>query len=103
MTTEEFQLLMKMMLEMADKQDRIHEISIRNSVVLEEHARRSTASEERLEVQERKLEASLSNLDERFNPIEDHIKFVGWVLKGGVSLITLAGIIVGIVEFLRTL
>lgn len=94
MNNDEYQLLMKMMLEMK-------EIGIRNTVVLEEHARRSTASEARLALQEEKMEKLQEHFDKRMEPIEDHIKFYARLFKGAASLLALAGVVATIVEVVR--
>lgn len=101
MTSDEFQQLLKIILEVKDVAVRNSEIAVRNSVVLEEHARRSAASEQRLELQEEKIGEMREHFDTRLDPIEDHIKFVSWLVKGAVGLLTLAGVIAGIVEVVR--
>lgn len=68
----------------------------KNSIVLEEHARRSLASERRLEVQEQKLELFIKSLDSRLDPIEDYIKLSAFLLKLGIGAITLASTVIGI-------
>lgn len=70
-----------------------HEISIKNSVILDEHARRSTASERRLDLQEEKFDEFVKKMQ----PIEDHVKSVKSVTKFMNVALKVLGTIVTIV------
>lgn len=91
--------LFHMILDMKKDQAEIKEATIKNTATLEEHVRRTEASEARLEIQEEKLDRFI----DRMEPFEDHVKFVNMSLKVLVGVITLTGIIVGIVAAIRAL
>lgn len=71
------------------KFDQMHEVLIKNSVVLVEHERRSTASEARLTIVENKIDKNQTG--------KERIK--GFLIITG-SLITTAAAVAGIIELL---
>lgn len=91
-----FDKLFEMVLEIRDQ-------TVKNSTVLEEHARRSAASEERLEVQEHKLEKFMEHVEQRLEPINDHIKQVSWFSKLIIGAGVATGTILGIIEAIQKL
>lgn len=84
------------------------EMTTSNKAVLEEHARRSTASEVRLDVQEEKLEQFIEDME----PVQEHIRAVSTltkfivkgskvvtnVLKAGAAILAIIG---AVKEFLK--
>lgn len=78
------------------------EMTYANSIVLDEHARRSEASESRLDVQEEKLEKFM----EKMEPIQDHVKAIetlkgagGTTLKVIATILSIAGAVAGFLKF----
>jgi hypothetical protein len=101
MDSPDTQLLAKLILDI--KQDvgsiqkdlsETKEITIRNTVVLEEHARRSKASEDRLEVQEEKLD----NFIEKMEPVQDHVKVVAALTKTFTTVVKVVGVVVSVIS-----
>jgi hypothetical protein len=64
-----------------------------NSVVLEEHARRSRASESRLDVQEEKLDKFILEME----PVKDHVKTVSLLTHAGVKILKVLAILASLV------
>lgn len=89
-----FEQLFEMVLEIRDK-------TIQNTTILEEHARRSVASEDRLEVQETKLDSFMEHIKEELEPIKDHVKKVHWGIKVVIGLGLAGTTILGLIEGLR--
>ncbi len=65
------------------------EIALRNTVVLEEHARRSQASEDRLEVQEQKFEEFVKKME----PVQEHVEMVSNLTKAGLWIAKAIGVV----------
>lgn len=78
----------------------INERTVRNTTILEEHERRSTASEQRLEIQEQKLDHFMQVTSEKIEPIAKHVDRVGFGIKALMALIGLVATIVGIITAL---
>lgn len=68
----------------------VKEIAIKNTVVLEEHQRRSAASEKRLELIEMELE-----------PIKDHVKLINGVVWFVVKAVAFLGSLLSLVYILK--
>lgn len=68
-------------------------MTMQNSVVLAEHARRSEASEGRLDVQEVKLEKFITDME----PVKDHVKTVHLVTSFTVKALKVMGIVASLV------
>lgn len=71
----------------------IKEKTAANTVTLDDHSRRSTASEGRLNVQEEKLEKFI----EKMEPIQDHVKAVENIAKFSVSAIKILAVVVSVI------
>lgn len=74
------------------EQGEIKEIVIKNTASLDEHIRRTTVAEKRLELIEADLE-----------PVKDHVKAVGLIVKLAAGALGVVGTIAGIVEVIRNL
>lgn len=77
------------------------QMSYANSIVLDEHMRRSEAAEARLDVQEEKLDKFI----EQMIPVQDHVKTVSLltsavmkILKVLGAIATLVGTVLGILR-----
>ena len=75
---------------------KIHTETIKNTIVLEEHMKRSETSEKRLEVQESKLEAYMENTRSDLEPIKQHVHLVNKLAVIGFKLLGILGTIVGV-------
>ena len=80
------------------------EMSYANSIVLDEHMRRSEAAEARLDVQEEKLDKFITDME----PVKEHVKSVhlltsvaGKFVKVLSVITTLVGAVVGLLKVLR--
>lgn len=89
--------VLSLLIDIKKDQESIREQTIRNTVVLEEHMRRTEIGEARMNVQEEKLEAFM----EKMVPIEDHAKLVNAIVKIALGLITAAAAIAAIIHALR--
>lgn len=69
------------------------ELTKENSVVLAEHARRSVASENRLDLQEEKMEKFISDM----GPVQDHVEMVSTLTKAGWTAIKVLAAIASLV------
>lgn len=59
-----------------------------------------------LEFQSKQLESHIKRtelLEERFEPVEDHVKFVQGLLKAGLYVSTIGGAVIGLLKLLRKL
>ncbi len=92
MDESQYQRLLDFVLGIKEDQDAIKEIAIRNTVILEEHMRRTEMSEKRLEVIESELE-----------PVKDHVKAMGVIVKILAGVIGVAASLTAIVEVIRNL
>jgi tRNA splicing ligase len=92
MDDKQFDRLINFVMDIKKDQDEIKEIVIKNTVVLDEHIRRTELAESRLEIIEQELE-----------PIRDHVKGVALVLKISAGLVATAGTLAGLVEVIRNL
>ena len=86
--------------DLADTKD----MSFANSIVLDEHMRRSEAAEARLDVQEEKLDKFIESME----PVKEHVKtvhllttLVGKAARILAFLASIAGTILGLLKFLR--
>lgn len=80
------------------------DMSYANSIVLDEHMRRSEAAESRLDVQEEKLDEFVKSME----PVKEHVKTVHIltsvavkVMKGLALVGSLVGTVLGCLKFLR--
>lgn len=92
MDAQQFERLTDFVLDIKKTQEEMREILIRNTVVLDEHIRRTIASEDRLDL----LETSMV-------PLNDHVKTVTFVIKFAAGVVTACGTIAGIFEVIRNL
>jgi hypothetical protein len=77
--------------ELASKLDTMHEVLIKNTVVLEQHEKRSTASEKRLELLENEF-ISIKNNFSKFKGVYVGIAAVLTALGGFVTFLYYLGI-----------
>lgn len=80
------------------------QMSYSNSIVLDEHMRRSEAAEARLDVQEEKLDKFIDQME----PVREHVKTVGIITKilakiiKWISIIaSMVGAVLGVIRLLR--
>lgn len=72
------------------KFDSMHDVLVKNTVVLEEHERRSTASEERLSVVEEQVSEVKSRTD----------KVHGFLIYGGIALSAISTLVLTFKNFI---
>lgn len=92
MAQPEIALLLELVLDLKKDQTVIKDMTIENKVTLDDHARRSTASEERHKITEARL-AMLENRDLMINGF----------FKISMSLLGLAATVIGILVALKSL
>jgi hypothetical protein len=92
MNPHQFTKLFDMVLDMKDDQAAMKTLLEKNTVVLEEHSRRSTASEQRQEI-----------LEKRHEEFEKRFYLYDGLFKIAMTLLTAAGIVIGIVYTIRQL
>jgi uncharacterized coiled-coil protein SlyX len=68
----------------------------KQSVILEEHTRRSTANEEQVELLKKKLEIDLK-------PLQDHLTVIRGIFKAGTIIISVFGVLTGIIKIVLML
>lgn len=85
-------LLISLVVDMKKDIAEIKEKTILNTATLDDHSRRSTASEARLDVQEQKLEKFI----EKMEHVSDHVKSVESVAKFSVRGLKILGIIASV-------
>lgn len=71
-----------------EKLDAQNATLVKQSVILDEHQRRSTASEENLDL-----------LRKEFGPIKTHVQIVNFVFKAIGFLCTAGGVIIAVLKF----
>jgi branched-subunit amino acid aminotransferase/4-amino-4-deoxychorismate lyase len=89
-----FDKLFEMVLEIRDK-------TTQNTAVLDEHMRRTDASERRLEIQEHKLDTFMTHIEGQLEPVKNHVNRVGWTVKMVIYAGAGLGAALGIIEGLR--
>lgn len=92
MDDKQYDRLLEFLIDVKRDQDEIKSIVIHNTVVLNEHMRRTEASEKRLEVVETALE-----------PVTYHVKTMATMVKVGIGILGAAGTVAAIVEVIRNL
>jgi hypothetical protein len=90
MDDKQYDRLITFILDMKKEQEEIKGILIKNTVVLDEHIRRTEASEARLEVIEVAME-----------PLNDHVKAMGLIGKICVGTFAALGTAAGVFEVIR--
>lgn len=101
MADDQLQRILDLVIGIKDDIAKISEKTTANSVVLEEHARRSTASEKRQDIQEEKLDKTIDYFDKRLDPIEQKVRFTTWVIAGALTLLSVTATVISIVQFFR--
>lgn len=69
------------------------EMAYSNSIVLDEHMRRSEAAEARLDVQEEKLDKFIKQME----PVQDHVKTVSLLTSAGIKVLKILGILASLI------
>lgn len=100
MSNTEFERLYQLVLDMKKDQDEIKEISIENSVILDEHMRRTATAEKRIEHIEDQI---IPAIKAEIAPIKDHVQLVNGITKFLLAAATLGGTIFGIIEITQKL
>lgn len=103
MADSQFDRLFDMMRDLKQDQDEIKVQTIKNSVVLEEHMKRSEASEARLSIQEDKFDTFVEKMGKDLEPLKDHVKLEKGLVRAVMALLGFASTIVGIVYALSVL
>jgi hypothetical protein len=99
MTPYHYGKLLNAILEMQKDVSDIKSETTKNTVTLEEHSRRSTASEKRADLQEKKLDQFIKNME----PVEDHIKFMHKLGKLIVVTLGAGASLAGIIALVRNI
>lgn len=87
-----FDRLFDLILDLKKDQDIIKEQTIKNTSILDEHMRRTEASEARLQVQE-----------ERLKKLETRSSVMDLIWKIGIAVASLVGTVLGIIVAIREL
>jgi hypothetical protein len=101
MDKPEFQLLADLILDVKKDVSIIKSDVAANTITLNEHARRSEASENRLDVQEEKLEQFIKEM----KPVQEHVqtvsaltKVIGKALKFLALIVSIVSTVLGILK-----
>jgi hypothetical protein len=92
MDDKQFDRIADFVLDIKKEVDEVKQICMRNTVVLEEHARRSTASEGRLHL-----------LEQKFEPIEMSSKVREHALAWAVGVLGALGTLFGIIDVIHNI
>lgn len=94
MDKPEIQLLADLILDVKKDVSDIKRDVAENTVTLNEHARRSEASEGRLDVQEQKLEKFITEME----PVKDHVKTISLLTNAGVKILKVLGLLISLIS-----
>lgn len=100
MDDQKFSILYDLLIDLKRNQEEMNDVTIENSVVLDEHIRRTLASEKRLAHVEDQI---IPAIRDEMSPIKDHIRLVNSLIKIGLGLIGVSATLLGIATAIRSL
>lgn len=103
MDDAQYERLINLILEMKSDQAETKAIVSRNTVILAEHIRRTEAAEANIEILKADAKENIEVIRAELEPMKDHMKAVGVMLKLALGSIGVAGTIATIVEVIRNL
>jgi hypothetical protein len=96
MTPYHYGKLLDLLLDVKKDITELKEQGATNVAELKEHARRTTAAEKRQDLQEKKLDQFIKNME----PVEDHVKFMHKLSKLSILLLGAGASIAGIITLI---